>query len=79
MRVTFETEQWQFANNGATPKGFGNWAFSMVFGDSNGRYFTERFQFRGTFSEAKAAVRAEAKQVKSGCSAVREVTVEVMP
>ena len=57
--VTVITSIWERSNNGNSPKGKGNWAFSI--GDKSGyEDVTKAFFFYGSYAEAKKAASKEA-------------------
>lgn len=58
-QVQVNTAQWQFANNGRTPRGRGRWFFTVG---------QETFAWTGTFTEARQA--AQRRAVEAGVTTV---------
>lgn len=79
MKVKFETESY-VASHGRAPRGCGLWMFQLVGSDSRcGRVDLGWFESHGSYGEAKAAARVEAKNCESFDGEYDTVYVTVQP
>jgi hypothetical protein len=78
-KIYVETDEYRFSH-GRTPRGRGGWIFEIILTFSASNRRVERFEAQGTFQQARAAAKVEARnKVIEWGMMVREVAINVCP